>query len=506
METNLAASNLKRILICGGGIAAWMAAVRLNRLLRDTGCTITLMESVKLDTSAVGEPSDPSLVKFLRDLKFDEARFMQESSATFQLGTRFANWVKEGQEYWHPFGLCGGLINNIDLFHFWLKSVRAGRQEGLYSSYSLQALLAAEDKAPRPFRGPSPIVERGEYGFHLDTSAFADLLRELATAEGVNQIFDDVRNVVLSDSGTIDRVEAKSGRSLSADLYLDCSGEGVLIEHGLGNPWLSWSNLLPCDRAVALPLPRDPEQPPYVRSTALAAGWMRHVPLSHRVACTYYYSSAHIQDDAALRELVGRATTKKATAAEPRHMKLRCGRRQRFWLKNCVALGPAAGLVEPVEPMDMLFIQKSLDLLIELFPDQSMSEVLSRAYNQRLATSYDAVRDFALLHYLLSGREEPFWRESKGVTAPESLHTLIALHDEHGAVPAELTGMIPEPSYHHIFSGGDRLPRRPTTAADALDFDKVCEIMQQMRAQNAEWIAKLPLHRDLMAALHRPPV
>jgi tryptophan halogenase len=499
-------TNIQRILICGGGTAAWMAAARLNRLLRDTGCTITLIESVKLDTSAVGEPSDPALVKSLRDLKIDEARFMQEASATFQLGTRFTNWVRDDHEYWHPFGLCGGLINNIDLFHFWLKSVQTGKQESTYSSYSLQALLAEVDKAPRPFRGASPIVERGEYAFHLDTSAFADVLRELATSEGVNQIFDDVRNVVVGASGSIDRVETRSGRALSADLYIDCSGEGVLIEQGLGDPWLSWSSLLPCDRAVVLPLPRDPELHPYVRSTALSAGWMRHVPLCHRVACTYYYSSAHIQGDAALRELLARAMPKKASAAEPRPMKLRVGRRQHFWLKNCVALGPAAGLIEPVEPVDMLFIQKSLDVLVQFFPDQSMSAALSQAYNQRLAMGYDAVRDFVLLHYLLNGRAEAFWRESRSVAVPEALQTLIALHDEHGVVPSELTGMIPEPSYHHIFAGGNRLPRRPSTAADALQFDKVCEIMQQMRAQNVDWVAKLPLHRELMAALHRPLV
>src|SRR5262249_6838248 len=160
----------------------------------------------------------------------------------------------------------------------------------------------------------------------LDPSAFADHLRELATAEGVNHLFDDVQQVAVDSAGQIERIETKSGRVLSADLYLDCTAEGLLIEHGLGDPWVSWSQLLPCDRSVLLPLPRDPQMHPYVRSTALSAGWMQHVPLSHRVACSYYYSSAHLQDDAATRELLTRASSERVSGAEPRYAKLRPGR------------------------------------------------------------------------------------------------------------------------------------------------------------------------------------
>jgi tryptophan 7-halogenase len=496
-------SNLKRVLIVGGGVPGWIAAAQLNRVLRPLGVTVTLMESVKLGTSGVGEASDPALVRFVREMHIDEAVLMQQCSATFQLGARFTDWFGAGRSSWHPFGLCGGMINNTDLFHFWLKSVRSGRSE-TYSSYSLQALCAEHGKSPRPARGPSPILERGEYAYHLDTSAFADFMRELATAEGVNHLFDDVRAVIRGEHG-VERIETKSGRSLTADLYLDCTPEGLVIETGLGDPWQSWTSMLLCDRAVLQPLPRDPELPPYTRITALSAGAMRQVPLSHRVACIYTYSSGHLQDDAAIRELLARGNAGKASTAEPRYLKLRQGRRQSFWVGNCVALGSSGCEVDPVGASDLLLLQRAVALLVELFPDQTLKEPLRSTYNRRLGAICDTVRDFAALHYHLSNKDTPFWRDSKEAPLPDSVQTLLGLHDEHGGVDAPAPVFL-ESAYHHVFNAADRMPRRVTVAADCLEFDKVSEIMAKMRAQNDEWLAKLPSHRELMELLHKPRV
>lgn len=483
-----------------------MTAAYLNRVLRGTGLTITLVESVKLGTIGVGEATVPAIVKFLRELKINEEEFMRQCSATYKLGSKFGDGTPDCH-YWHPFGLCGGTINNLDLFHFWFKSVRAGHGQDAYSSYSLQALLAERDQAPRAPRGPSPIMESGAYAYHLDGAAFADLVREIATAEGVNHLFDDVKGVVLGESGLIERVETTSGRTLPADLFIDCSGE--VIERGLGDPWLSWSDLLLCDRMVVLPLPRDGRMPPYTRVTALDAGWMLQVPLSHRVGCGYVYSSAHLADDAAARELVARASPARAAAAEPRYLKLRTGRRTNFWLKNCLAVGPAAGSLEPLETTDMLLIQRAVELLIDYFPDQSCNGVLVQAYNRKMTVLHERVRDFLLLHYLLAGlagEEKRFWRDSKSIAVPESLRTVMELHDEAGIVEAETTTVFPETSYHHLFAGSNRLPRRILPAADALDFTKVCDILGKMKAQNDDWLAKLPPHRELMDTIHRPPV
>lgn len=501
-------ANIRRILIVGGGTAGWMAAAYLNRFLRRAGCSITLVESADIGTIGVGEATVPALVRFVRSLRFDEDEFMRACYASYKLGIRFFDWVRDGHSYWHPFGLCGGTIDGLDLFHYWLRSVRAGRDEGPYSSYSLQALLGEADKAPRPFQGASTIMETGAYAYHLDAAAFADFLEKTAVGEGVDHLFDDVSNVVLDAHGRIERVETTSGRSLTADLYVDCTGfRGRLIEQALGDPWIDWSHLLLCDRAAALPLPRDPRMHPYTRSTALSAGWLWQIPLSHRVGCGYVYSSAHLPDDAAARELLARASPGKAPAATPRFLKMRVGRRGHFWVKNCVAVGLASGFVEPLESTGILFIQRSVELLLEHFPDGAFNDALVAAYNRRMEALYERVRDFILLHYLLTRREDtPFWRDCRTVAVPDSLRAVMELYDENGTIEAETMAAFPETSYHHIFSGGERLPRRPLTRAELPDFAKVCAILEQIKAQNREWAETLPAHGELMERLHRPPL
>lgn len=490
---------IQRILIVGGGSAGWMTAAFLNRFLHGAGCTISLVESVKLETVGVGEGSGPDLVRFLRALRFDEARFMEMASATYKLATRFTGWTGPDSAYWHPFGLCGGMINDIDVFHYWLKAHRAGRLDGPYSSFSLQALAAERDLAPRPLQGPSPIMESGAYGYHLDLAGFADMVREIAIGEGVNHLFDDVKHVVRAGSEMIEHVETKTGRTLAADLFIDCT-IGELTDAA----WIDWSPFFLCDRAVLLPLPRDVRMPPYTQATAMMAGWMGRVPISHRVGCAYYYSNAHRKDDEAARELLAQAGSARAASAAPRYIPLRRGRRRDFWTHNCVALGPAAGALEPLEATDGLLV-RSLETLLALFPDRTCNPVLSRTYNERMAALYDGVRDFALMHYLLSPRtDEPFWRDCKAVTVPDSLRAILELHDESGIVPPGLA--FPETSYHHVLAGNNRLPRRPSAAADALDFEKVCAIFASMRAQNDAWLAMLPSHRELIGAIHRPAV
>jgi len=504
------AGKIDTILVVGGGTAGWMAASYLNRFLAPTGCRVTLVESDQIGTIGVGEATIPTLVKFVREMELDEAEFMRRTHATYKVGIRFDDWVRPGHGYFHPFGVCGSRIDTIDLFHFWLKGVQTGRWTGSYSDYSIQKLLSQSDLAPRPVNGGSAIIDNGSYAYHLDATALADYLREIAVGEGVTHLRDTVGEVAMGTDGMIARIDTEGGHSLEADLYIDCTGfAGLLIEQGLDDPWVDWSHLLLCDRAVVLPLAPDGTMPPYTVSTGLDAGWMWRIPLSHRTGSGYVYSSAHTDDDAAANTLIDRSGAKSpdgAERADPRLLKMRVGHRKNFWTGNCISVGLAAGFIEPLESTGIYFIQKALEMLLEYFPDRTLDKTLIRTYNAEMEAAFDEVRDFVLLHYLLNQREDTeFWRDARAVAVPDTLAELMALYRESGKMVRERGAVFHDTNFYFILAGGECLPRRYLPRADFSDFDAVAKIMDGIKVNNLAFAERMPSHQALMEMLHRGP-
>ena len=495
---------VRNILIVGGGTAGWMSAALLNRFLPPAQCAITLVESADIGTIGVGEATVPPLAAYLKAIGADEAQCMRACHASYKLGIKFLGWHPAHPAVWHPFGPVGGTIDRLPLFHHWLRALREGRLREPFQAWSLQATIGELQRAPRwPERG-SEVTERGGYAYHLDAVAFAGYLAQLAQARGVRRVVDTVGAVALDERGFVRHVQTAAHGKLAADLFIDCSGfAGLIAERTLQEPWESWSDVLLCDRALALPQPGGQDMPPYTRASALSAGWEWRIPLSHRVGSGYVYSSRFLDDDAAARELAAHNGLDPA-ALEPRRLRMRIGRRRNFWVRNCVAIGLAAGFLEPLESTGIYLIQKGAELLLECFPDVGFDEGLAARYNARVAREFEEVRDFVLLHYLLNGRSEPFWRASREVALPASLTEALALYDATGAPGWDERPLFGETSFHAVAAGFGRLPRRVHAMSGYSDASKVDAILAQMRAQQLALAQSLPAHGAYLRALHAP--
>lgn len=502
-QTMESREDLQSLLIVGGGTAGWMAALLLNRFLQATGCTVALVESADIGPIGVGEATVPSLVKFVRLLGLDEAEFMRRCAATYKLGIKFGGWQQDDHAYWHPFGVCGGEIEGIDLFHFWLACRQSGHEVGPYASYSPQALLGDLGLAPRAATGSNPIIDAGAYAYHVDAGALAGYFREIATGEGVEHILDEVSGVERNVGGGIGHIVTQGGRQLNADLFIDCTGfSGLLAEKALDDPWVNWSRYLLCDRAVVVQQLCEPEMPPFTRATALNSGWMWQIPLSNRLSCGYVYSSHHLADDDAAQEMLARLPHR-ATGDDPRLIKIRVGHRTRFWAENCVSVGLSSAFVEPLESTGIYFIQRAIELILEYLPDRLPNPALERAYNRRMTAIVEEVRDFIILHYILSNRGDlPFWRDSRNVTVPDSLQALLELYDECGKIEVARVSFFREPNLYFVLAGNDRLPRRPHRQAGFAAEERVLDVLGKVKTQNEGLAASLPRHRDLLDGLH----
>jgi tryptophan halogenase len=499
-------NRIQRVVVVGGGTAGWMAALYINRFIRAMNGKVTVVESPTIGTIGVGEATIPTLVHFIRLLNLDEKEFMRRCSATFKLAIKFEDWIKPGTTYWHPFGICPR-VNNLDLFHFWHKRRLETGDKFAYADYSPQVSLAEAEKSPWPYGGTSPIFDMAGYAYHLDAAALGDYLRELSTAEGVQHLFGTVQDVVLDERGFISHLEIAGERSVEGDLFIDATGfGGRLIGQALGDPWIDWSRYMLCDKAVAVPLPRDEHFPLYTLSKALPAGWMWQITLSNRTGNGYVYSSAHLSDDAACETLIAQSGLRKPRTADPRLLNIRVGRRTNFWVRNCVSIGLSSGFVEPLESTGIHLITKAVRLLVDYLPDLEFNDALRHAYNNAVGAIYDEVRDFIILHYILSQRDEAFWRDAREVPLPETLRESLALYDEAGRIQSPRLQLFSEPNYLFILAGGGRLPRRSIVEADLAPVGEIRHVLDRVRAQNREFTARMPAHGAYLAELHHRPL
>lgn len=501
---------VRQLLIVGGGTAGWITAAFLNRFLDPARCRITLIESADIGTIGVGEATVPPLVALLRALGVDEDDFLARCNATYKLAIRFDGWRDggAGDVAWHPFGPVGGAIAGLPLFHHWAKAVHEGREdlEGApYAAHALQTMLAEQHKAPRAFGGTSAIIQQGAYAYHLDARLFAKYLAELATKRGVTHVIDDITGVDRaadgSNAGRITGIHTRAHGTLTADLYIDCTGFAALLsEKTLGDAWIDWSDTLLCDRALVLPTGADPEIAPYTRATALSAGWAWRIALHQRVGNGYVHSSRHIGEAEAKAEFLSHLVLPPGSV-DPGVLRMRVGRRANFWQGNCVAIGLSAGFLEPIESTGIFLIQKGAEMLLDYFPGAACDSALSGAYNRDMGAVYEEMRDFILLHYLLNQRKEAFWQAARNVQIPESLAATLAFYDRTGQIDRPNPALFRHPSFWAIAAGLGRLPQAWHAMADYGDASKVGQAMREMRAQHQAQAAALPSQAAFIAAL-----
>ncbi len=492
---------IKRIVILGGGTAGWMAAAALARALANTGTHITVVESAAIGIVGVGEATVPSIHAFNALLGLPKADFMRECQATFKLGIDFIDWGERGRHYMHafsPYGLAGSGGN----FHrLWMRHAHDLGRTGVVDDidrYNIGTLAARLGKVPPPSAKPRP-QDAVNFAYHFDAALYGQYLRRYAERHGVVRIDGEVVSVGrATDTGHIEVLQLQTGQAVAGDFFIDCSGfKGVLISGAMGVGYQSWSHWLPCDRAVAVPSGRRGAPEPYTRSTAVDAGWMWRIPLQHRNGNGYVYSSAHLSDDAAAVRLL--ETLDGPAMAEPRLLRFETGRRARAWSGNCLALGLAAGFLEPLESTSIHLIQTSLFRLLSLFPDKGFNAAEIDEFNRQTTEEYENVRDFLIAHYKLTRRTDTaFWTQCGDMAVPDRVADILALFAANGRLPSRPEQLFSAQSWLAVLMGQGDAPQgydpllRPMPGAD------VAAHMATVRQTLAGQVAGMPRHDDVL--------
>lgn len=499
--------RLHRVVVLGGGSAGWLVAGLLAAEHPDL--QITLIESSEVPVIGVGEGTWPSMRDTLRRIGLSEPDFIRRCQVSFKQGSRFDGWQRgeagaAGDRYYHPFMLPVG-HGDVALVPAWLATQPA---RPFADAVSPSVQLCEAGRAPKQEQTPA-FAAVANYAYHFDAGLFGQMLRDHAVHKlGVRHWVDHVEAIVSHENGDIAALQTRQSGLLPADLFIDCSGLAArLIGEHFGVPLKSEREVLFNDAALPVQVPyADPGAAlaPCTVATAWAKGWIWDIALPSRRGVGCVFARAHASEDEAQAALQAYLD---ATGAPPERPKPRCirydpGYRQRFWVRNCVAIGLASGFIEPLEASALALVELSAQRLCDELPmSRDTMDAVARRFNDDFGYRWARVIDFLKLHYVLSQRDDSdYWRAHRNPDSwPERLRELLpiwrlrapARHDF-----GRIDEVFPDASYQYVLYGMGFRPTPSTPTPATLQAARAC--LEEVARQSRRYLAGLPGHRSLI--------
>ena len=505
-------SAISRIVIVGGGTAGWLSACLIAARINpraERPISVTLIESPDVPAVGVGEGTWPTMRHTLERIGISESEFLLACDGSFKQGSRFTGWANgaDDDRYLHPFTPPPGSDGNA-VAAAW-RSLGPDRSFAQFAT--AQARVCSLDLAPRQRSMPG-YAGALNYAYHLDAGKLAALLASHATTRlGVTHVRAHVTGVEAAENGDIDAVRTRGAGTIAGDLFIDCTGHAAsLIGEHFAVPFVDRSQHLFNDRALAVQVPVGAGSPiaSQTDATAHEAGWIWDIGLPTRRGIGCVYSSAHM-DDAAAVEVLRDYLAKRASHADPeqlnfRQLSFRSGHRTQFWKRNCLAVGLSAGFLEPLEASAIVLIELSLGALLDDFPpSRSAMEACAGRFNETFRYRWDRIVEFLKLHYVPSRRDEPYWRDHRDpASIPDRLSELLATWRHRAPSRADFFAadeVFPAASYQYVLYGmgwpapGEG-PIRSEATGLADEFEKIAR-------RGGTLAASLPTNRAYSDAL-----
>lgn len=453
-------ATIGRVLVCGDGLAARMALAALARQL-PASIAIAWVRAGGQDATDLfyGNVTGPSAYAFNLSVGVDERQVMLDSATAFSWGTRYASWGM-GRSWMQSFALPFPVIDGVQ-FHQYLALAGASGIDPFVAG--LQAARrgvfvhpprAAANGTPHP-------LSRAEYGYQFDP---ADYARLFTVADRVERLAGTLASVQVL-GGRITGVTTDDGGVVTADLYVDVSGPDARLLSAV-------SDDMPDGRRIAIAahdLPAD-DQAPLRTVRAMPQGWESDTPLKGRTRRTVVGTPGDLAGAEAI-----------------------VGRRARGWVGNCVGLGQAAGVVEPLTPAPMLLLERDIERLLALVPVSAMMTVEAAEYNRRFAEDYDHAALFHRALFVAGGLPEgAYWQAAQAEAVPERLARKLTMFERRGMLVAyDLEPFHPE-DWLILHMGMGLRPVRHDPLAARADTARVGPFLTGMARDIEQGVATLP--------------
>jgi len=185
--------------------------------------------------------------------------------------------------------------------------------------------------------------------------------------------------------------------------------------------------------------------------------------------------------------------------AAPRPLRFVTGKRRKAWNRNCIALGLAAGFMEPLESTSIHLVQSGIARLLQLLPRGEVTEAETAEFNRQTDVEWQAIRDFIILHYKANQREGAFWTQCREMKVPDTLAHKIELFRAGGRIFRIDEELFTEPGWLQVMVGQGIVPGSYHPLADQLSAPQMAEFLELGRKHVAHVVSAMPRHEDFIA-------
>src|SRR5206468_8576759 len=197
--------------------------------------------------------------------------------------------------------------------------------------------------------------------------------------------------------------------------------------------------------------------------------------------------------DILLKNLDGRAL------GDPKMLRFTTGKRRKLWDKNVIAIGLAGGFLEPLESTAIYLIQSGINRLMNLFPNADCDVVLQDVYNEQMNFEYERIRDFIILHYHATQRDDTeFWDYVRTMSVPDPLRSNMELFAANGQFFRNGEELFALTSWVQVMLGQGIYPRTYHPAVDWVRDQDMLALVSHVEQVVAANVQLMPLHEDFI--------
>jgi tryptophan halogenase len=136
-----------------------------------------------------------------------------------------------------------------------------------------------------------------------------------------------------------------------------------------------------------------------------------------------------------------------------------------------------------------------------MLPTKAFEPADARRYNRLMAADFDNVRDFLVLHFHVTQRDDtPYWRELAAMTPPDSLAERLAIHRATGRIFRESDELFTKTSWLAVMEGQEVGARDDDPLALAVPHDVAAARLARIAELAGQAVERMPTHGDFIAA------